>query len=160
MTTHQSALPTASLTILGTAIGYLQNPATTTADPAALAVVLHVASQWPLLQRFPGLDLLRLYALHAPRLLAEATKNQAGIVDFVVRTSGIDQFQVGQLSKEQDTNLMLALRILANLCEKPEGRQVVRAQTSEVGIVSDYTNTNAALGFAHAYARRVCLPLQ
>lgn len=78
---------------------------------------------------------MRLYALHVPGLIAEATRDQDGIVKFVAHAAEIQGDQVGQLTKEQDTNLMLALRVLVNLCDKPEGREIVRSKSSDVSFV-------------------------
>ncbi|RUS16200.1 phospholipase A-2-activating protein [Endogone sp. FLAS-F59071] len=139
-----SALPPESISKLEAAVKYFQNPANVSADPAALVVVLHIASRWPVTQRFPGLDFLRLYALHAPGLIAEATRDQDGIVKFVAHAAEIQGGQVGLLTKEQDTNLMLALRVLVNLCDKPEGREIVRSKSSDIlTLVADsWHNTN------------------
>jgi len=87
---------------------------------------------------------LRLYALYAPGLIAEATRDQDGIVKFVTRAAEIEGSQVGLLTKEQDTNLMLALRTLVNLCDKPEGREIVRNKSGDILtlVAESWNNTN------------------
>ncbi|KAI9007771.1 WD40-repeat-containing domain protein [Hyaloraphidium curvatum] len=87
-----------------------------------VAATLKVALQWPDSARFPGLDLLRLMVLMTPRLREQTPLD---VLQSVLPKGD-------SLTKDQETNLMLALRFFCNLFASSEGQNAVRELRSEL----------------------------
>ncbi|RKO92460.1 WD40-repeat-containing domain protein [Blyttiomyces helicus] len=83
-----------------------------------LDLIRRVAFEWPAAMRFPGLDILRLTILATPAPL-ESTTFLADLVEAggFARLTGAG----GSGEKADETNAMLALRVLANAFAIPEG---------------------------------------
>ncbi|KAK8230891.1 polyubiquitin binding protein-like protein [Phyllosticta capitalensis] len=83
--------------------------------PAGVDLALKIATTWPVDKRLPGLDLLRLLAAKSPIL---ATHASTSLVE-ILRDAGIFS------PESPPNNVMLGVRIFANLFSTEEGRAVV-----------------------------------
>ncbi|KAL7748722.1 WD repeat protein Lub1 [Sorochytrium milnesiophthora] len=102
--------------------------------------LIHLLQTWPVASRFPGLDLLRLAVLVSPAFIGDIEQG------LVAKASGFDdQTQV-------DANVLLTLRLYANMFKQQQYRDIVWKQRSKVlGHLSQFkeaANKNIALGVA------------
>ncbi|KAB8075950.1 PUL domain-containing protein [Aspergillus leporis] len=120
---------------------HLETPDSLTQFPAlgtGLGLLFKVATGWPVPNRLPGLDLLRLSAAATP---ATATTNYNG-QDLVsgILSSGIFDAPLNV------NNAMLSVRMLANLFETDSGRQLVVSRFDQIlaAIKSALKNSGAS----------------
>ncbi|KND02975.1 uncharacterized protein SPPG_08978 [Spizellomyces punctatus DAOM BR117] len=85
--------------------------------PHHLAILQKAALQWPPQQRFPAIDILRLVVLHSS--LPVTSGSLARLLD---QLAGFSTLKQDALSKVEETNIMLALRFLANAFATKEGQ--------------------------------------
>ncbi|KAL0077581.1 WD40-repeat-containing domain protein [Phycomyces blakesleeanus] len=118
-----SKLSDEELGLVAKAVDFLSNPQGKSIDPKGLEILVRLCQTWPVGQRFPALDILRLYCLSAPAALAAATSSLsfASPATFFLQAGGLDK-PVSE--KVAETNAMLAYRGLANLLF-PEGREAL-----------------------------------
>jgi phospholipase A-2-activating protein len=95
---------------------------------AQLQAVIKIGLDWPEDFRFPGLDLLRLMVLLSPQLYQGPHAN----IPQALATSVIPASDDGTLSKEQQVNLMLALRFFANMFAQKEGIELAAGMSEKV----------------------------
>ncbi|TPX30514.1 hypothetical protein SmJEL517_g05939 [Synchytrium microbalum] len=143
-------LDTSSLTILARVCTLLESAGATNSTVAFtvedMGVVEKMAFEWPLNKRFPAVDLLRLCLAYSaqPILTHGAT--------FIQKLLSLCP-PGPQLSKEEETNLMLALRALANIYLHPAGRKVIASTRQQIfGAIKESwrgsVNKNLRLAFA------------
>ena len=109
-----------------------QNPATTSSlSPAithGLELIVGIATTWPTAQRLPGLDLLRILAASTPATAEYKSSTGTSIVE-TLEASGVFA------DKDRPNNIMLAIRVFANLFETDEGRTLADSQYSNIHIL-------------------------
>ncbi|KAK7536743.1 polyubiquitin binding protein-like protein [Phyllosticta citribraziliensis] len=103
---------------LSTVCKQLDSPSAKNVTPAGIDLALKIATTWPLDKRLPGLDLLRLFAAKTPALATHTSSGNATLVD-ILRDAGIFA------PESPPNNVMLGVRIFANLFSTEEGRTVV-----------------------------------
>lgn len=124
---EEDKLTEEQLSALSNAVTYLKNPekAELKKNENGLLVLINICRTWPPAQRFPALDLLRLFTLVAPEavagILAQQRKEE-GPVSFLQQAGGLLN---PSSDKVAETNAMLAFRGLVNMFDKPEGRSIV-----------------------------------
>ncbi|EAS31334.3 polyubiquitin binding protein [Coccidioides immitis RS] len=91
---------------------------------AALPSVVRAATLWPAANRLPGLDLLRLLAAASPMTATEAYSG-GNLVQTIISSGIFD-------SPLNSNNVMLAVRMLANLFETEAGQQLVTDNFEEI----------------------------
>jgi phospholipase A-2-activating protein len=107
--------------------------------------VLTMAFKWPVEKRFPALDLLRLIVLYATPPEDFVDLFFKGLLSNIPRPPH-------NLTKPQETNLMLSLRVLANMFGSPEGLNLIEYRIVEIleqfdDICGSTTNSNIHIAF-------------
>jgi phospholipase A-2-activating protein len=131
VTAAPANLATDEAALIGQLCKVLSSSTTSTIPPAAMHVLIKVCTSWQFERRFPGLDLLRLCALHAIRW----PESQGTMVDLVLAACQRSEHAwatAASLDKVEETNCMLGLRALANLFSTKQGLQMVLAQQEQV----------------------------
>lgn len=129
------------LTSLSNIVQYLKAPQGVL--DTNLAVIIKMALTWPVQQRFPVLDLIRLLTLYVPTQLAELTP-QKNLCEFLRQVGGLTD-------GSNETNAMLAYRGLANLFNQEQGRSLawkesqLLADVLSVDISGQFKTRNARL---------------
>ena len=78
------------------------------------------------------MDLLRLLTVYSP-IPAQKIDDNGNLIQFINVTSGLGSWPKDNLpTKEPEANLILGLKILANLFETKEGRDLIRHETDLV----------------------------
>ncbi|KAI8920303.1 WD40-repeat-containing domain protein [Powellomyces hirtus] len=110
-------------------------------------VVAKVALQWPATERFPGIDVLRLAILHAPK-----TPVLDNIPKFLDAMAQLGNHPISVTPKVFETNAMLTMRFLANLFATEEGqsslwnqRQEILDLVKNIRVTGDNKNLSVAL---------------
>lgn len=133
---------------LSAGIKYLANPSKNSLDSNSIATVIQICTTWPVDKRFPALDLVRLFALYAPKALETAVPN-GDVVGFLQHMGGLAADANGS-----ETNAMLAYRGLANLFSQPEGAQLIWngrqmvASIMQVDVSGKFKGKNARLAIS------------
>ncbi|KAL1967630.1 hypothetical protein VTN77DRAFT_2887 [Rasamsonia byssochlamydoides] len=97
-----------------------------------ILLVYKVATKWPIANRLPGLDLLRLLAAATP-LTAQTKYDDQDLIS-AIQQSGVFSSPVN------GNNAMLAIRLFANLFETPAGRELSVSKFDEIlGMVKSVT---------------------
>ncbi|MCJ1356837.1 MAG: hypothetical protein MMC33_006833 [Icmadophila ericetorum] len=114
------ALNVSQLSTLQNLIQYLeQNPSSTanptSADTDGLELILDIVAVWPSADRLPGLDVLRLLAAATPSTANYRNQDGGSVVE-TLEQSGVFE------DKDRSNNIMLAVRVFANLFETEKGR--------------------------------------
>ncbi|KAL4870332.1 hypothetical protein BDV12DRAFT_60299 [Aspergillus spectabilis] len=91
---------------------------------AGVTLLFKIATVWPLANRLPGLDLLRLFAAATP-LTATADYNGKDLISGI-QESGVFDAPINV------NNAMLSVRLLANLFETDAGRHLVIERFDQV----------------------------
>jgi phospholipase A-2-activating protein len=94
---------------------------------AELEVVLKAALLWPAEKRLPGLDLLRLTGASIPILATYRDSQKRSIID-IVEASGVFD------SKDRPNDIMLSVRLFANLFNSSEGILLMQQNFDKVQI--------------------------
>ncbi|CAG8491482.1 5716_t:CDS:10, partial [Ambispora leptoticha] len=134
LTSSLALTPTENST-LGNLIKFLENPSVGTDSSEArqneFAVIHKICTSWPFEKRFPGLDLLRLVILYSP-IAALYKHNKGSIINLIMDAGQLNAWSSESFvrTKEYETNLMLALRSIANLFEVKEGWHLLREASS------------------------------
>ncbi|KAB8221826.1 PUL domain-containing protein [Aspergillus novoparasiticus] len=89
-----------------------------------LGLLFKVATGWPVPNRLPGLDLLRLSAAATP-VTATANYNGQDLVTGILSSGTFD-------TSSNVNNAMLSVRMLANLFETDPGRQLVMSRFDQI----------------------------
>nr|CAG8451216.1 2161_t:CDS:10 [Entrophospora candida] len=127
------SLSSEEFAILENLTKFLQNPdpklASSPEREKEFLIIKKALTLWPSNYLFPGIDLLRLLSLYTS-IPAQYSDEKGSIVKFIESVIGISSW-VGdeQLSKEKETNLMLYFKVLANLFDSKEGRDVIRKES-------------------------------
>ncbi|CAG8499469.1 10538_t:CDS:10 [Ambispora gerdemannii] len=133
--TNSLALTSAENSTLGNLIKFLENPSVGTDSSEArqneFAVIHKICTSWPFEKRFPGLDLLRLVILYSP-IAALYKHNNGSVINLIADAGQLNVWSSTDFvpTKEYETNLMLALRSIANLFEVKEGLHLLREASS------------------------------
>ncbi|KAJ1568201.1 hypothetical protein HK405_003290, partial [Cladochytrium tenue] len=93
-----------------------------------LAALKKVAFGWPAHMRFPGLDLLRVTALHA----AGRLRQDAGFLGGVLAAARLGEPLAAAPGRGEEANAMLALRLVCNLFASEDGRRVVESAVDQL----------------------------
>ncbi|OBW68479.1 MAG: Uncharacterized protein AUREO_014550 [Aureobasidium pullulans] len=113
-----------------------------------LSAVLKVATKWPLANRLPGIDLLRLTAV-APTFAMHTSGGTGTIVETLTQSG------VFAADTDKPNNTMLAIRVLANLFMTEEGRLVADGCFEDIisstQPFSSTSNKNLATAIATLY---------
>ncbi|KAE8145894.1 PUL domain-containing protein [Aspergillus avenaceus] len=107
---------------LETPDGLKQFPALQT----GVGLLFKIATGWPVANRLPGLDLLRLFAAATP-VTATMSYNGQDLVSGVLASGVFD-------APLNVNNAMLSVRMLANLFETDAGRQVVMSRLDPIAV--------------------------
>ncbi|CAO3660671.1 unnamed protein product [Umbelopsis vinacea] len=143
-------------------IQYLQNPTQNIPEQeqqGAITAIIKLVTTWPVELRFPGLDLIRLYAVYQPALLI-ASISDSDMEAFFRTWANLDELnntvsgkQV--VEKPLETNYMLALRTYANLFGSDAGLQYIKAHQQSIfsllladGAWSSFRSKNFRLALA------------
>ncbi|PLB53751.1 PFU-domain-containing protein [Aspergillus steynii IBT 23096] len=117
--------------------GELESPEKLKQSPAVgagIPLLLKIATAWPVANRLPGLDLLRLLAAATP---ATATINYNGQDLFTsLQASGVFDAPLNA------NNAMLTIRMLANLFETDTGRQLAVSRFDQIIAAAKSALTN------------------
>ncbi|KAJ1944859.1 WD repeat protein Lub1, partial [Linderina macrospora] len=103
-------------------------------SPEAVDVVLKAVLAWPKNKRFPGLDLLRLVVASSPVAFSRFVDGK-GFVEIIGAATGFFTLLSSSqavLSKEDEINLMMGARALANSFAHAEGIELVWASRNEI----------------------------
>ena len=95
-----------------------RNQVSPTSGQKYLDLVILISTRWPEARRLPGLDLLRLLAASSPVSATYRDPSGRTVID-LLESTGV--FGDG----ERGNNLMLAVRVLANLFETEAGRALM-----------------------------------
>lgn len=148
-------------------IQYLQNPTQNIPEQeqqGAITAIIKLVTTWPVELRFPGLDLLRLYAVYQPALLI-ASISDSDMEAFFRTWANLDELnntvsgkQV--IGKPLETNYMLALRTYANLFGSDAGLQYIKAHQQSIfsllladGAWSSFRSKNFRLALATLFLK-------
>ena len=82
-----------------------------------LELTICIATTWPAVQRLPGLDLLRILAA-STSATAEFKSSSGDTVVEILENSGVFE------DRDRGNNIMLAIRVFANLFETEKGRKL------------------------------------
>ncbi|KAI8968864.1 phospholipase A-2-activating protein [Mycotypha africana] len=142
----ENSLSDDELTALTSIVSHLKTSSSQVKDVAGLQVIVKMVSQWPVLQRFPALDLVRLIVLHAPLELSSVTP-QHDLLLFLKDYGGLSS----NVAEPNETNAMLAYRALANVFQQEAGRQLLWekremvAEMMQVDVSGLYKSKNSRL---------------
>lgn len=109
-------------------IQYLQNPAANAngqEQRSAVEAIAKMVTTWPVDLRFPGLDLLRLYALYQPALLI-ASLADSDLEAFFRVWANLNELNTA-VNKTLETNYMLAIRTYVNLFGSDVGLEYIKS---------------------------------
>ncbi|CAO3696066.1 unnamed protein product [Umbelopsis ramanniana] len=109
-------------------IQYLQNPAASAngqEQRSAIEAIAKMVTTWPVDLRFPGLDLLRLYALYQPALLI-ASLADSDLEAFFRVWANLNELNTA-VNKTLETNYMLAIRTYVNLFGSDAGLEYIKS---------------------------------
>jgi phospholipase A-2-activating protein len=109
-------------------IQYLQNPAASAngqEQRSAIEAIAKMVTTWPVDLRFPGLDLLRLYALYQPALLI-ASLADSDLEAFFRVWANLNELNT-TVNKTLETNYMLAMRTYVNLFGSDAGLEYIKS---------------------------------
>jgi phospholipase A-2-activating protein len=99
-----------------------------------IGLVFKTATAWPAANRLPGLDLLRLLVAATP-LAAKVDYNGQDLIS-ALQSSGIFEAPINV------NNIMLSVRMFANLFETEEGRSLAAAKFDQIlSIVQSFTTS-------------------
>jgi phospholipase A-2-activating protein len=152
-----------------TGVQYLQNPTENTNDPeqqGTIQAIVKMVTTWPVELRFPGLDLLRLYAIYQPALLIasiphsnleEFFRNSANLKEIPTAASGNEP-----ANKTLETNYMLSIRTYVNLFGSDVGLEYIKRNESNIwslllanGAWQPFKTKNFRLALATLYLKYV-----
>ncbi|KAK2850608.1 hypothetical protein FQN49_005497 [Arthroderma sp. PD_2] len=105
----------------------LEQPSTLSKSPvveATLPLLIKISTSWPVANRLPGLDLLRLLAAASP-FPATWDQGEGNLVSLIISSGVFD-------APLSPNNTMLAIRMLANFFETEPGRTLVAGCFEEV----------------------------
>jgi PUL domain len=111
-------------------VQYLQNPVASTngqEQRSAIEAIVKMVTTWPVDLRFPGLDLLRLYALYQPALLI-ASLADSDLEAFFRVWANLNELSTVAIpvNKTLETNYMLAIRTYVNLFGSDAGLEYIK----------------------------------
>lgn len=111
------------LKVLEKALVYLQNPAAPSVKftPADYQLLIKLI-EWPVTDRFPGLDLLRLAVADSPVPAETPVAKESGTQTVLDILSNLAELGLPEMAR--DANLMLGYRCLANLFATTPGRKL------------------------------------
>ena len=116
-----------------------------------LELVMGIVTSWPAAQRLPGLDLLRLLAAATPATAEYRASNGDSVID-VLASSGVFE------DRDRTNNIMLAVRVFANLFETEKGRSLaddnfdkIHTLVAKSGAVGSATNRNLTVAVTTLY---------
>ncbi|KAG2185818.1 hypothetical protein INT43_002255 [Umbelopsis isabellina] len=134
-----AALSQEDIEKLNEGVHYLQNPVANVSDDkhrGSISTILKIITTWPVELRFPGLDLIRLYALYQPSALLSSITD--GDLESFFRTwanlNQLSQYTGGQKATDKtlETNYMLAVRTYANLFGTDIGSDYIKRQKQAI----------------------------
>ncbi|KAJ2256788.1 WD repeat protein Lub1 [Coemansia sp. RSA 454] len=124
----------------------------------ACSVLLRLVQAWPVDRRFPALDLLRLAVAASPLPLTCHTSDGKSLVALVIEASNLDTVFAtdSALSKTDEINAMMGVRVLANMFAHPQGTDIAWAARSRIlsaldGSWSRATNKNLVTSLSNLY---------
>ena len=114
-----------------------------------LDLVVMISTRWPEARRLPGLDVLRLLAASSPVVAKYRDPSARNVVE-LLESTGV--FGDG----ERPNNIMLAVRVLANLFETEPGRALMessfhRVQNILATVPTSASNRNLQVAIATLY---------
>jgi len=120
-------------------IQYLQKPTESVNQEelqGAIAAIVKLVTTWPVELRFPGLDLLRLYAVYQPALLI-ATISDSDLEGFFrtwANLNDLSTYASGKKSADKtlETNYMLTVRTYVNLFGSDVGLEYIKAHQQSI----------------------------
>ncbi|KAI8099820.1 phospholipase A-2-activating protein [Halteromyces radiatus] len=123
----QDKLDESELASLERLVQYLKNPnSTSSVGEDGLFTIVKICQHWPIKDRFPALDILRLLALYAPEDLISAVPNGNAVAFFSMTSRILEAASSSNtLDKVAETNAMLGYRGLANLFNHQVGRKAI-----------------------------------
>jgi len=104
--------------------------------------VLSIAARWPVEDRFPIIDLARLAVAHAPSIVSQPTDVLAFAQTILSASGWTEAPWPTPLPKTLETNILLALRGIANIFQPP----VISALGSPETAVSGSAGTASSSG--------------
>lgn len=134
-----AALSQEDIEKLNEGVHYLQNPVANVSEDkhlASISAILKIITTWPVELRFPGLDLIRLYALYQPSALFSSITD--GDLESFFRTwanlNQLSEYTGGQKATDKtlETNYMLAVRTYANLFGTETGSGYIKRQKQAI----------------------------
>lgn len=154
------ALNPSGLTTLHNLIQYLeQNPSSTakpvSADTDGLELILGIVTTWPPAHRLPGLDVLRLLVAATPSAANYRSQDGSSVVESLEQ-SGVFE------DKDRSNNIMLAVRVFANLFETDKGRTLAERKFEKIHELvktasEGTTNRNLVIAVATLYVNYAVL---
>ncbi|KAI8581223.1 hypothetical protein K450DRAFT_233707 [Umbelopsis ramanniana AG] len=112
-------------------VQFLQNPTASAngqEQRSAIEAIAKMVTTWPVDLRFPGLDLLRLYALYQPALIIACLADSDLEAFFRVWANLNDLSTVtAPVNKTLETNYMLAVRTYVNLFGSDAGLEYIKS---------------------------------
>ena len=144
------AMDTSTTDILRTLMVELeQNQVSNTKGQQYLDLVILISTRWPEARRLPGLDVLRLLAASSPIVAEYQDPSGRSVVELLESTGVFGD-------SERGNNIMLAVRVLANLFETEPGRTLMDSNFDQVQnilstIPSQASNRNLQVAIATLY---------
>ena len=129
-----------TLQVLTSQLGEASPLKASSAIQSAISLVLKIALTWPTANRLPGLDLLRIAAA-STELVAQY--NEGADLIALVADSGVFE------DKDRTNNIMLAIRLFANLFETKAGRALVMADADQILALVQSVPTSGGSGPAN-----------
>jgi phospholipase A-2-activating protein len=97
--------------------------------------VLSIAARWPVEDRFPIIDLARLVVAHAPSIVSQSTDALAFAQTLLSASGWTEAPWPTPLLKTLETNILLALRGIANIFQPPVISALGNSETAVSGSV-------------------------
>ncbi|KAI9591946.1 WD40-repeat-containing domain protein [Syncephalis fuscata] len=122
-----------NLTKINQIFACLEQPRQHSISKEHINLVVELCSQWPSEHLLPVLDVMRLIALYTP--LSKRLSGDHSLPRIIASVTGLVNWQSGQSltpTKVEETNVLMALRWLANLFEPTDNHAELREHASEI----------------------------